>query len=85
MSEIGEFRVLIDKEVATLDPALCAEMAAALLRGLEPDANRDAENSLEGPVSRLFEGELSGIRRVDSLHQLPSQFRFDGRGVEVTT
>jgi hypothetical protein len=50
-----------------------------------PTDERDCENTLEGPIGRLFERELEGIERVGELHQIPSQFRHDGRGVEVTT
>lgn len=139
-----ELRIPSDEEVAAIDPAMRAEMAAVLLRGIEPgrqplglfaelcrltvastvevvpirigdegpevwlhqrDDNdpwwpskwalpgvvimpidaHDDKNSLDKPIARLFESELSGVRQVDSLHQLPSQFRHDGRGNEVTT
>jgi hypothetical protein len=50
-----------------------------------PSDTHDSQNTLLGPVARLFESELRGIRQIDDLHQLPSQFRFDDRGNEVTT
>ena len=144
MSNSVELRIPTDEEVAALDPVIRAEMAAALLKGIEPgrqpldlftqlsrltvastveivpireqsegpevwlsqrskddrwwpgkwvlpgavilaNDTRDTNNSLTGPIARLFESELGGIRQVDDLHQLPSQFRYDGRGTEVTT
>lgn len=144
MSAFGEIHIPTDEEVASLDPAARAEMAAAFLKGLEPgrqplelftqlsrltvastveivpireraegpevwlnqrsrddrwwpgkwvlpgavilaNDTRDAENTLSGPITRLFATELDGIQQVDELHQLPSQFRYDGRGTEVTT
>lgn len=45
---------------------------------------QDEEKTLSGPVNRLFRDELTGITPVGELHQLPAQFRHDGRGNEVT-
>ncbi|HEX3569029.1 MAG TPA: hypothetical protein VHT70_05140 [Candidatus Saccharimonadales bacterium] len=140
----SQFRIPTNEEVTALDPSVRAEMAAALLQGLEPgrqplelfkqlcrltvattveivpirtqgeepevwlgqrsesdpwwpskwilpgvvilpNDTRDDENTLAGPIERLFETDLKGIGRIGDLHQLPSQFRFDGRGTEVTT
>ena len=50
-----------------------------------PTDTQNPNKTLEGPISRLFEDDLNGIQQVGELHQLPSQFRFDGRGNEVTT
>ena len=50
-----------------------------------PDDKQDEENTLLGPIKRLFKADLQGIQQVSDLHQIPSQFRFDGRGHEVTT
>lgn len=50
-----------------------------------PTDAQDHENTLAGPVKRLFESELRGVRQLGGLNQLPSQFRFDGRGNEVVT
>jgi hypothetical protein len=44
----------------------------------------DEERSLRGPIKRLFKDELSGIQLVGDIHQLPSQYREEARGKEVT-
>ncbi|HSX36698.1 MAG TPA: hypothetical protein VLG13_01070 [Patescibacteria group bacterium] len=139
-----ELRIPSEEEVASIDPSVRAEMAAAFLRGLEPGRQprelfaefcrlttlstvevvpiregaeglevwldqrseddpwwpskwtlpgvvilptdaRDDKNSLEGPIARLFEDELGGIQPIDELRELPSQFRDDSRGKEVTS
>lgn len=45
---------------------------------------QDEPRTLNGPIRRIYRDELTGITPAGELHQLPAQFRFDGRGNEVT-